>query len=434
MARSDRCPAGAEGCTFGTFPGDGTSGSHEEPVGEKNVIHTRRLDFSWRLPELEWPVTTEVGPGLDGVIASGTRVSWLDPSSGTLHYRGVPVERLAGVATFEQVAFLLITGTSHTRDEEGFRAFRDRLRESRNLPDDVVDLIRDMDPGIHPTRMLRAGVSALGCHELSEEDDLAGESHWRELRIVGQVTALVGEIARHRKQMASPDYRHESSLARCTLGALRGRVPDPEDVALLDLLLVLYADHGLDAPTFISMIVASTRADPYYNVVAGLSGLRGGDLGGATERVLKQILPLQNPEDARRWVVRQLDAGGSIAGFGHRMYRMSDPRVVILRREFAALARRRRREELFHVARAVEDQAMRFLSPKGVHININFYAALIFHLLGAEGPMMPCLYAVGRMAGLVARVSESLDSSRLYRPLSRYVGPEERTVAKGGAA
>ncbi len=396
------------------------------------AYRTLSSNFSWALNDIQWPITSEVGPGLSGVIATGTRVSWLDPSSGTLEYRGVPIERLAGMHSFEEIAHLLITGNQAQDDSDGFAAFRDQLRGSRRLPEDVIRLIRSLDREIHPTRILRAGVSALGCHEMTHEDDLSGERHWRELRIIAQVAALVAQIARHRAGLSPALFHSEHDLAYELLHAMQNREPDSEDVYSLNLLWVLFADHGLDAPTFTSMVVASTLADPYYNVVAGLSALRGYKLGGAGENVLKQILALDSPEDARVWVASSLAAGERIAGFGHRLYHIQDPRVVLLRKEVAAQARRKGKSELFDIARAVEDEGLRHLASRGVHVNINFYAALLFHLLGVDGPLLPCMYMVGRMAGLMARVREALENPRLYRPLDRYVGHPERHAAREG--
>ena len=135
---------------------------------------------------------------------------------------------------------------------------------------------------------------------------------------------------------------------------------------------------------------------------------------------------MKDADEARNWVRRRIAGGGTIAGFGHPSYRMPDPRVVILRKEVASLARSKGRTELFEVARTVEIAATGALAPKGIHININFYGALLFHLLGADAAIVPCLVAVGRMAGTAALVREALDSIRLYRPLSRYTGRAER--------
>lgn len=394
------------------------------------TIHqTLSASFDWRAHELVWPVTTDVGSGLSGVIATGTRVMWLDPASGSLAYRGRPVESLAGRSSFEEVAYLLITGAGPEDDRASYGDFQESLRASRRLPTAVVDLVRDLDPDTHPTRQLRAGVSALGCHELSCEDDLSGERHWRELRIVGQMASLVAEVAAHHRRLPSPELDDSMSPAHWVLGGLNGHPPTAEDSALLDLLWVLYAAHGLDAPTFTSMIVASCMADPYFNVVAGLSALRGPLQGGASEVVLAQLDRVDGPDSAADFVRQTLASGTKIAGYGHRLYRMPDPRVVILRRELAALSRRRNRPEVFQAARALETAATQALAPRGVHVNINFYAAPIFALLGAEPALGPCLFAVGRMAGLVALVREAMDTIRLVRPLDRYVGPAPRRLS-----
>ena len=359
---------------------------------------------------------------------------WLDPSSGQLAYRGVPIDDLATHADFEEVAYLLINGDLPSEDPGGLVVFRRQLRSSRALPEDVTALIRSMDPNTHPTRVLRAGVSALGCHELSESDDLSGREQWRELRVVGQVAAIVAEICRYRAGWPTRSPKDDCSLAEAILFALNDRQPEPEEVRALDLLWVLYAAHGFDAPTFTSMVVASCLADPYYNIVAGLSALRGPRSAGAAETVLEQLLPLQDAEDARAWAQRRLAEGGPIAGFGHPSYRMPDPRVVILRKEVASLARSTGRTELFEVARAVEMAATGALASRGNHININFYGALLFHLLGADAAIVPCLVAVGRMAGTAALVREALDSIRLYRPLSHYTGVAERRLDHSGAS
>ena len=369
---------------------------------------------------ITWPVTTDVGPGLSGVIATETRF--------------VPLDGPAASTDLEETSFLLLTGLSADADAAAYGAYRRKLRASRVLPDAVVSLVGDLPPETHPTRLLRAGISALGCHELSVTDDLAGERHWRELRLVGQVAGLVGAVVRHRRGQPLVDPPPEESLAASLLAALLDRPPSPEAVSALDLLWVLYATHGLDAPTFTSMVVASCRADPYANVVAGLSALRGPREGGAGERVLAQVLPLADPAEARAWVGATLSAGGLIAGFGHGGSRTPDPRVPVLRAATVAFARRAGREDLIATWRALEEAAGPALAAKGVHVNVNFHGALLLYLLGADGPLVPCLLAVARMAGLVARVSASLDDIRLYRPLSRYVGAPPRALPEGRSA
>jgi citrate synthase len=396
-------------------------------------LRTLGSAFDWRSTGIDWPVTSDVGPGLTGVVALETRVMWLDPSSGQLAYRGVPVDDLAVETDFEAVAHLLITGRRADEDPDGLESFRRRLRASRSLPRQVHELIHGLDRSTHPTRMLRAGISAVGCHELTEQDGVepVSEQPWLELRVVGQVAALVGAIARHRMGLPPREPSPACSLAEGLLTAMADRTPTEDEVRALDLLWVLYAAHGLDAPTFASMVVASCHADPYYNIVAGLSALRGARAGGAAEAVLKQLLPLSDPTDAGHWAEQTLKSGGVIAGFGHPAYRMPDPRAVILRKTVASRARARARDSLFEVARAVETAATAVLAPRGVHVNVNYYGALLFHLLGAEPSLVSCLMAIGRMAGTTALIREAQETMRLYRPLSRYVGPAGRRLARG---
>jgi citrate synthase len=396
-------------------------------------MNTLGHGFDWSADRLDWPVTTDVGPGLAGVIAGETRVMWLDPSSGRLAYRGVPIESLASDPDFEAAAYLLITGATAASEPRRFDGFRATLRASRQLPPPVLDLVDALGPSVHPTRALRAAVSALGCHELGAGDALTGRRHWRELRIVGQVASLVAAIIDRRRGRERRAADPASSLAGSVLEALAGRPPTPGERELLDLLWVLYAAHGLDTPTFTAMVVASCHADPYYTVVAGLSALRGPRQGGAGERVLSTLLSLEDADAAERWVRQTLDSGGTIPGFGHPSYRMPDPRVVVLRKAAATHASRLGKGRLYEAARAVEEEATRRLAHRGVFVNINLYGALLFHLVGAEPAEVPCLIAAARVAGIVALVDEALDSVRLYRPLTRYAGPPPRPLpVRGG--
>ncbi|MBD3166955.1 hypothetical protein GF324_10175 [bacterium] len=383
--------------------------------------------YNWREPSLTWPVTTETGPGMEGVIACETRVAWVDPAGGGIYYRGVPAVDLARTQTYEQVAFLLIEGKQADEHPDEFAGFRDRLREARRIPAPVVDVVRNLPRDTHPTRLLRAGVSALGCFMMSSDEDRYGTRHWQDLEIVGQLTRLVGEVARHRRGLPAGDPACDCSLAAGLLEAINDREPTPEETARLDMAWVFYADHGLDAPAFTGMVVGSALADPYYNIVAGLSALRGAKQGGTGEYVLHELLKLRDPHVARAWARGMLAQGWRIPGFGHRLYRQPDPRVEEIKQQVRALADQKGQKMLVDVAEAVEDEVTSRLAQKGVHANINLYSAVLFHLLGSEPEMVPCLYAVGRVAGMVARVREYLAHNRLFRPLEIYAGPEERS-------
>ncbi len=388
---------------------------------------TLSKSFTWKAKKVNWPVTSEVGSGLSGAIACTSKIGWIDPTTGGLSYCGIPISDIANKLTFEQVAFLLTRGQLPVTSKREFTSFQKRIRDARNLPLQIAETIRSLPSTTHPTRLLRAGVSALGCYMMSPGEDLTGMRHWQELQIIGQIAQLVAIVARHRKGLKPTLHPENSSIVESLFFALNDRLPNEDEIKLFDLVLVLYADHGLDAPTFTSMVVGSCLADPYYNIVAGLSALRGPLLGGTGERVLKQLLELRDVNVARSWAKGMLSQGWYIPGFGHRIYKQADPRVDILKDKVKQMADAQGKRELFKLFQAVEDEVSKVLSPKGIYVNINFYAALIFHLLGSDPELVPCLYAVGRTAGMVARVREYLDNNRIFRPLERYVGQSERS-------
>ncbi|MBD3335011.1 MAG: hypothetical protein GF355_05805 [Candidatus Eisenbacteria bacterium] len=375
---------------------------------------------------LRWPLTGRVGPGLDGAVATATRVSSVDGAAGALAYRGIPIESLAGAVTFEDAAGLLIEDLGPDAAPQRRERWRRRLRASRMLPAGVESILHSLPRETHPMRLLRAGVSALGCFELTPGDDIGGARQWSDYRIVGQVASLAAAVARHQQGAPARTASPDQSLAESLLDALGGGSPDQETVAALDLCLVVCADQGMDAPTFTSMVVGSCRADPYYNVVAGLSALSGPRVGGAAEAVLRLLLEQSDPDEAKGAVQRIVERGERVPGFGHRVYRTLDPRVPILRERAKSLAVHTGKRSFLEIALAFEDEASRQLAPRGIKANVNLYAAVVLHLLGAEPALVPCVISAGRVAGLVARVREYLEANRLFRPEENYVGPPER--------
>lgn len=393
--------------------------------GKSSSFNTLSDSFSWQADSVTFPITTDVGSGLSGVVACKTEIGSIDPVTGSLSYRGRAVESLINL-TFEEIAFLLIVGEEAATNADNFARFTKTIRKSRSLPTELYDIIQSLPKSTHPTRLLRAAVSILGCFETMPDSGSVPQTAWQDLSIFGQVADLVCLIARYRSCKPQRESTESRSIAESLYIALNDREPTDEEVKLFDLVLNLYADHGLDAPTFTGMVVASCLADPYYNIVAGLSALRGPHVGGTGERVLRQLLNLRDAQVARSWARAMLARGYMIPGFGHRMYRQDDPRAVILREYAERHATVSGHQKLFEVFNAVEDEVSPVLAGKGVYVNINFYSSLIFHMLGSDPEMIPCLYAVGRMVGLIARVREYVTTNRIFRPLGEYVGSSER--------
>ncbi len=384
-------------------------------------------NFNWRSKNVEWPVTTITSQGLSGVIACETKVAWVNPNTGDFSYRGIPIQELAGKATFEEVAYLLVEGKRWKEHPEKFKSFCQKLHSVRQMPFEVLHILSSQPVTTHPTRLLRAVISALGCYEMQKMDARDGHHIWGDVYIISQVVALVGHIARYRKGLKPMITDYRQSLARDMLYMILGKKPSLEQEKLLNLLWVLYADHGLDAPTFTGMVVGCTKADPYYNIVAGLSALRGPLVGGAVERVTQMLVGLRDANVARAWTEGMITKGFRIPGFGHRIHNQPDPRVDILRGFLPEYAKTTEQKLLLEVSTTIEETASVHLNPKGIYVNINYYSALLFHYLGVEPEMVTCFYAVGRMAGLVARVREYLKDNRLFRPRERYVGKRDQS-------
>jgi len=383
--------------------------------------------FEWKADKIDWPVTTPSGQGLAGAIASETQVALINPNKGELSYRGISIEELAGKASFEEVAYLLVEGRHWKINPDEFQHFCRRLHRVRQMPEEVLNLIASQPLNTHPTRLLRAAISALGCFDIIPHDNLKENQSWEFVWIISQVEAIVGHIARfrmERKPLVS-DYRQ--SLAKDLLYMILNTRPTLQQEKLLNLLWVTYADHGLDATTFTGMVVGSTKTDPYYNVVAGLSALRGPLIGGAVERVIRMLLGLRDANVAKAWTEGMIAKGYIIPGFGQRYSSAKDPRVTILKKFLPEFAETDEQKLLLEVSTTIEEIASPHLNPKGVYVNINFYSALLFHYLGVDPELGPCIYAIGRMAGLVARIKEYSANNKVFWPKEKYVGPTNRS-------
>ena len=392
-----------------------------------STFRTLDPEFNWRSEKVDWPVTTTTSAGLSGVIACETEVAWVNPNTGELSYRGIPIRELVDRTTFEEVTYLLVEG-KHWKDQpEAFQSFCERMHRVRQMPMQILNIISSQPVTTHPTRLLRAAISAIGCYEIPAIDSVRESQHWEDVWIISQVAALVGHIARYRKGLRPLISDYRQSLAKDMLYMILSTKPTPEQIRLLDLLWILYADHGLDAPTFTGIVVGSTRADPYYNIVAGLSALRGPLLGGTVERVIKTFLGLRDANVAKAWTAGMLAKKYIIPGFGHRVYHHSDPRVEIIKKILPEYTQTAGQKLLLEVAETIENTASERLNPKGIYVNINFYSALLFRYLGIEPEMVPCFFADARMAGLVARVREYLKNNRLFRPKEKYIGKSNRT-------
>jgi citrate synthase len=367
---------------------------------------------------------TIVHKGLDNIYVKESKVCFVDGNRSRLYYRGYPIENLAANSTFEEVAYLLLFGELPTKNE--LTQFDSTLKLNRELDDTTKKVIHDTPVTAHPMDALRTAVSALGSTEkqtLHTDLETNRKDLIRILATAPTMTALFHRIRTHQKPI---DPTSELGHGANFLCMLTGTKPSEEDARIFDMALVLHAEHDVNASTFSCMVTASTLADMYSVICAGIGTLRGPLHGGANEAALNTFLEVGSPDNAVAFVEKTLAARRRVMGFGHRIYRNFDPRYVVLKEEARSLAKRKGRAALFDTAEAIEKAALERLSDSSIFPNVDFYSGIVFHLLDIPTDLFTPVFAISRIAGWSAHTLEYLESNRLIRPKSVYTGELDR--------
>lgn len=364
----------------------------------------------------------EIRRGLTGVYFDRSRTSFIDGREGVLLYRGYSIHDLAEQATFEEVAYLLLHEDLPNRRQ--LAAFDAELRASRPIPASVVGIL-DALKHAHPMEALRTGVSALGAFDPEVDDDSAGATRRKGIRLTAQVPTLIAahHALRQGRTPASPDpaLGHAANF----LAMIAGAPPSDRASRLMDKDFVLHAEHGANASSFTARVVTGTQANLHASITAAVAALSGPAHGGAAENVMKMAAEIGEPDRAAAYVQRLRDAREPVMGFGHRVYRSEDPRARHLRDDVRALSIEMEEPKWYAILEAVVD-AMRPYARLGVNVNVDFYAGVIYHLLGIPQDLFVPIFAAGRVPGWTAQVLEQLEHNILIRPLTHYTGPAPR--------
>ncbi len=362
----------------------------------------------------------KIDKGLDDVYVKESSICLVDGVKGRLLYRGWDICDLAKHSSFEETTFILIHGRLPTKEE--LEDARQAFADSRAISPEVVRLLRCMPDDAPPIDVLRTAVSYLSNFDKERDDPTRGANMRKAQRLIGKFPTLVAAAHRIRqgKRVVPPDP--SLGQAEDFLRMLTGKKPDPLSTKVMDVALILHADHSMNASAFAATVAASTLADLYSTIVAAIAALKGPLHGGANEAALKTMLTIGRPENAESYVMNTLQNHGKIFGFGHRVYKTWDPRALILREYAQELSKLKGQEELFHVAEIVQDTVVRELSAKRIYPNVDFYSGLVYHLLGIPPDLFTPIFAVSRVSGWTAHVMEYWEDNRLVRPLDYYVG------------
>ena len=373
--------------------------------------------------------------GLEGVVAAQTRLSHVDGLAGELIIGGYELKELAGHVSFEAAAHLLWKGALPRPAE--LAALRAEMARQRSLPAETLAILRAA-AGAAPIDALRMACATLSL-DVANPDDISPVADLADaMMLTARFPTIVAAHARIAAGQEPIAPRADLPLAANFLYMVFGREPDPIAARALDTYWVTVIDHGMNASTFAARVIASTRSDMVSAVTGAVGALKGPLHGGAPGPVLDMLVEIGSAANAEAWLTKELDAGRRIMGFGHRVYKVRDPRAEVLSRVAEEMGGAQLHDrQLFDLARAVEQTALRVLEQhkpgRNLRTNVEFYTALVLQSLGLKPRGFVAMFACGRVAGWCAHVIEQHAADRLIRPQSEYVGPRGLKVASGGS-
>ncbi len=364
----------------------------------------------------------KINRGLMGVHFDRSAVSDIDGAAGRLYYRGYTIDDLATNATFEEVAHLLIKGELPNAEE--LAEFDARLKASRVLPDEIIDIVRATSDG-HPMNVLRTAVSALAALESGAQD--ASEDGMLEngIRLTAQVPMIIA--AHHAIRSGREPVKPDPSLGHAGnwLWMLKGETPSEDAARLADVDFILHAEHGANASSFAARVTVGTEADMHGAITTALATLAGPAHGGAAEDVMKMVEEIGAPENAAEYVRQKRKNREPVTGFGHRVYRAEDPRARHMRDGVRKLGEEMGQPEWYEILQAVVE-AMKPYARHGLNVNVDFYSGVVYQLHGIPMDLYVPIFAIGRMPGWVIQCLEQKRGNILIRPLTLYNGPDPR--------
>ncbi len=363
-------------------------------------------------------------PGLEGVPATQSSISYVDGQQGILEYRGISIEDIAQKSSFLETAYLLIWGGLPTQQE--LKDFEHEVQYHRRLKYRIRDMMKCFPESGHPMDALQACAAALGLfHSRRELEDPAYVQD-AVVRLLAKIPTMVAAFKMMRKGNDPVQPRDDLDYAANFLYMLNEQVPDPLEARIFDVCLILHAEHTINASTFSAMVTASTLTDPYAVIASAVGTLAGPLHGGANEEVIDMLQAIGSIENVRPYIEARIANREKIMGFGHRVYKVKDPRAAVLQGLAEQLFDKAGRDAYYDIALELEQVVEEKLGHKGIYPNVDFYSGLVYRKMGIPTDLFTPIFAIARVAGWLAHWKEQIGKNRIFRPTQIYEGPHNQ--------
>jgi citrate synthase len=362
--------------------------------------------------------------GLEGVIAAESSVCKIDGANGKLFYRGYSIEDLAAHSDFEETVYLLLN--KKLPDGARLEEFRRTMRTSRDIPKEIIEMIKWFPKEGKPMELLQAAVSYLSGFVGHHIDHSSTCNCRQTLHQVVQLSSIVATYHRIKQGKEYIPARMDLSHGANFLYQLHGKEPEEFEGRIMDVCLILHAEHGFNASTFTARVVASTLSTCYSSISAAIGALYGSLHGGANERVLDMLDEIGSVDNVETWVDEAMAQKRKIMGMGHRVYKAKDPRSVVMEGFLEELALKKGKSEQYAILKKLESYVRKKMDEKGkpVYPNVDFFSGAVYSMLGIPRELYTPIFAMARVSGWLTHILEQRIDNRIYRPKSLYTGPD----------
>ncbi|APJ02417.1 citrate/2-methylcitrate synthase [Silvanigrella aquatica] len=359
---------------------------------------------------------------MQDMIADTTSISWVDGANGRLFYRGINIAELAAHASFEESAWLLLTGKLPSKSRlDGFQWSLSNMSHSQEK---VIRIIEEFPQHLSPLLVLQTGLASLACIDRSDDDFEEENQIEKAMRIIAQTPVILSAAYRHYLGVPLLEPRSDLTFVENFIYMLFGRIPTKKQSRCMEIALIIQMDHGFTPSTFTARAVASTMSNFYSATSAAVGALSGVLHGGASELSVEMLKKAKMSGNVIQYTRDLLNSGGKIMGMGHRVYKTIDPRAIILKDILSQLTSKDEKESDLKLLNQIEEEARKFFQEKmlPVYVNVDFWSGSVYKKLGIHPVLYPAIFAAARMVGWCAHILELRQNNKIYSPNSKYIG------------